>query len=214
MPVRLALVAVALAAGASAPGASAQAPMPEIVGTWEMTGAENVPVDDALVFARVTITDDRIEVRSVFLDADDGELTGRIEDGRYLVNDGQLVVRQRDGLTVLAVQREATLLTITDLETGVLLRLRQADPALALDRDLVGTWTGTLDGEPFTIRFRPDGTGASRRGDGAFRDGRYVVAGPYLFLDDGPIRYTFAGGERRRLVLEGDGQRTVLSPAD
>lgn len=188
--------------------------MPEIVGTWELVGAENVPVEEALVFARMTITDGRIVTRSVFLDPDDGELIGRVEDARYLVNDGQLVARRHDGVTVLAVERRATFLTVTDLETGVVLRLREADPALALDPDLVGTWAGTLDGEPFTIRFRADGTGESRRGDGRFRDGRYVVAGPYLFLDDGPIRYTFAGATQRQLVLEGDGERTVLSPAD
>ena len=69
MFVRLALLAVALAAGASA-----QAPMPEIVGTWELVGSENVPVDDALVFARMTITEDRIQTRSVFLVTGDGQL--------------------------------------------------------------------------------------------------------------------------------------------
>ena len=199
---------------ALATGASAQPPLPETVGTWELVAAEDVPVDDALVFARLTITDAEIEQRSVFLDGD-GELTGRVQRGRYRVNDGQLVVRGLDGVTVLAVERAATFLTVRDLETGVRLTYREADPAGAFDPDLVGRWSGTLGGRPFSIRFDADGTGTSRRGDDDARDGRYVVAGPYLFLDDGPIRYTLArdGGERR-LILEGGGQRTVLAPAE
>ena len=54
-----------------APAAAAQ-DAPDVVGTWELVDAENVPYDDLLVFARLTFTPDRLDAVYVFLDPDDG----------------------------------------------------------------------------------------------------------------------------------------------
>ena len=187
-------------------------PAPDVVGTWELVAAEAVPFEDELVFARMTFTGDRMEAVYVFLDPDDAELIGKFEDGRYVVSAGQLVVRQRGDVTVLDVTRDRTLLTVHDLETGVVLLLREADPALALDPDLVGAWAGTRGGRPFGVTFGPDGRAEVREGDGR-DDGAYVVAGPYVLLGDAPARYTFArdAAGRRQLVVEAGGERTVLT---
>ena len=187
----------------------------QIVGTWELAASENVPFEDALVFARVTITEDRIESLYVFLDPDDGELISQRERGRYRVNDGQLVVRERDGVTVIDASRDVGFLTLRDLETDVVLVLREAAPGSDRDRALVGAWAGTRDGAPFGVRFLPDGTAEVLRGDD--RDtGDYVVAGPYVLLGDEPARYSFASDAagRRQLVVEADGERSVLAWAD
>ncbi len=188
---------------------------PDVVGTWELVAAENVPVEDELVFARLAFTADRFDAVYVFLDPDDAELSGRFERGRYLSSAGQLVVREGRDVTVFDVERDATLLTVRDVETGVVLLLRAADPGLARDPDLVGEWAGARAGEPFGVRFDPDGRAEVREGD--HRDmGDYVVAGPYVLLGDDPARYTFARGAdgRRQLVVEADGERTVLSQVE
>ena len=210
MLARLAVFALTFAAAA----ASAQ-PAPDVVGTWELTASENVPYEDALVFARLTITPDRIRTVYVFLDPDDGELSARSENARYVVSAGQLVAREDGRVTVLDVVREGTVLRVHDLETDVVLTLREADPALALDPDLVGTWAGTRDGEFFAVRFEPDGRAEVTEGDDT-DDGRYLVAGPYLVLGDDPARYTFArdADGRRQLVVEADGERTVLARSE
>ncbi|WP_420455078.1 hypothetical protein [Rubrivirga sp.] len=185
---------------------------PDVVGTWELVAAENVPVEDELVFARLTFGTDRFDAVYVFLDPDDAELSGRFERGRYLSSAGQLVVREGGDVTVFDVARDATQLTVRDVETGVVLLLRAADPALARDPDLVGAWAGARGGRPWGVRFDPDGRAEVREGDD--RDtGDYVVAGPYVLLGDDPARYTFArdADGRRQLVVEADGERTVLS---
>lgn len=185
---------------------------PDVVGTWELVAAENVPYDDELVFARLTFTPDRLDAVYVFLDPDDAELIGRFQGGRYVASAGQLVLSDRGDVTVLDVARDRTLLTVADLETGVVLLLREADPALAQDPQLFGAWEGTRRGEPFGVRFGPDGRAEIRRGTDT-DDGAYVVAGPYVLLGDDPARYTFArdAAGRRQLVVEADGERTILS---
>lgn len=192
----------------------ALAQAPDVVGTWELVAAENVPYDDELVFARLTFTADRLDAVYVFLDPDDAELSGRFEQARVIPSAGQLVVRDGVRVTVFDVVREATLLTVRDIETGVVLVLRSADPAGALDPDLVGAWSGTRNGRPFAVRFGADGRAEVREGDDR-DEGDYVVAGPYVLLGDDPARYTFArdaAGERV-LVVEADGEETVLVPA-
>ncbi|WP_143537255.1 hypothetical protein [Rubrivirga sp. SAORIC476] len=194
-----------------APAAAAQ-DAPDVVGTWELVDAENVPYDDLLVFARLTFTPDRLDAVYVFLDPDDGELSGRFEDARVQASAGQLVVRDGAEVTVLDVTRDATLLRVLDLETGIVLNLRAADPEGALDPDLVGGWSGTRFGRPFGVRFGADGRAEVREGDDR-DEGTYVVAGPYVLLGDDPARYTFrrdASGQRQ-LVVEADGEESVLS---
>ena len=183
----------------------------DIVGTWELTGSTDVPIEDALVFARLTITPGEIDAVYVFLDPDDGELSGRFERGRYIVSNGQLVVRENNQTTVLEVERDGTMLEVRNLEAGSQLSFREADPRLLLDPGLFGAWSGTRDGAPFGVRFRPDGQAEVRDGDD-LDEGRYVVAGPYVMLGDDPARYTFARDAqgRSQLVVEADGERTVL----
>lgn len=210
-PFLLALALLATAAAAQIAPASAGPEALDVVGTWELVAAENVPYDDDLVFARLTFTEDRLDAVYVFLDPDDAELIGRFERARYVESAGQLVVSGRGNVTVFDVVREPTLLTVHDLETGVVLLLREADPAGALDPDLLGAWAGTRGGEPFAVRFGPDGRAEVREGDDR-DDGDYVVAGPYVLLGDDPARYTFTRDAegRRQLVIEADDERTIL----
>jgi len=210
LPFLLALWATSAAGQVLPPPVEPEAP--DVVGTWELVAAENVPYDDNLVFARLTFTPDELDAVYVFLDPDDAELIGRFQGGRYVASAGQLVLRDRGDVTVLEVARDRTLLTVADLETGIVLLLREADPALALDPDLLGAWEGVRDGEPFAVRFGPGGRADIRRGDDR-DDGEYVVAGPYVLLGDDPARYTFARDDagRRQLVVEADGERTILS---
>ncbi|MEM0960971.1 MAG: hypothetical protein AAGK21_00355 [Bacteroidota bacterium] len=206
---RFAVLFVLLSSAATAQTA------PNVIGTWELVASENVPVEDALVFARLTITDDRIETVYVFLDPDDGELAARFEDGRYLVSDGQLVVRSNNRVAILDATREGTFLRVHEVESGSTLTLREADPAGALDPDLLGTWAGTRGDVPFEVTFRADGTAEVLDGDD--RDtGRYVVAGAYLILGDDPARYTLRrdAEDRRQLVVEADREQTVLQRRD
>ena len=208
--------ALALAAGASAQTGPAGGPAQTgPVGTWELEAVEASPVRDALVFARLAITEDRIRGLYVFLDPDDGELKATRTRARYFVSDGQLIVRENGGVTVWDVVQIATGLRIQDLETGTVLRMRRADPGSAIDPALVGTWTGTRDGRPFALRL--DGDGAAERIDDGDRDsGEWAAAGAYLVLGDDPARYTFVRGadDRLQLVVEADGERTVLQRAD
>ena len=208
VPLRLAVLVLAIAA---ASGARAQ----DVAGVWELEAVEASPVDDALVFARLTITADQIRGLYVFLDADDGELSGRRTRARYLTSDGQLVVRENNGVTVWDVDATATGLRVHDLETGTILRMRRADHGSAVDPLLVGTWTGTRDGQPFALRLDADGTAERRLGDDRDR-GTWAAAGAYLVLGDDPARYGFrrdADG-RLQLVVEADGERTVLQSGD
>ena len=191
----------------------ALAQTPDVVGTWELVAAENVPHDDNLVFARMTFTEDHLDAVFVFLDPDDAELSGRFERARVFASAGQLVVRDGSQVTVFDVVREETLMTIRDIETGVVLLMRAADPAGALDPDLIGRWSGTRDGQPFAVRFRADGRAEVQEGDDR-DEGSYVVAGPYVLLGDDPARYTFsrdAAGERL-LIVEADGEESILTP--
>ena len=207
MPLRLLCALLALAASASA--------QTGLAGTWELEAVEASPVEDALVFARLAVTDDRIDGLYVFLDPDDGELSARRTRARYRISDGQLIVRENNGVTVWDVVQIATGLRIQDLETGTVLRMRRADPGSATDPSLVGTWTGTRDGRPFALRLGADG--AAERIDGDDRDsGEWASAGAYLVLGDDPARYTFSrdADDRLQLVVEADGERTVLQRAD
>ncbi|MGB3543356.1 hypothetical protein [Rubrivirga sp.] len=183
----------------------------DVAGTWELTGSANVPIEDALVFARLTITDDEIDAVYVFLDPDDGELSGRFERGRYVVSDGQLVVRENNQTSILEAERDGTFLEVRNPRSGSVLSFREVDPRLVLDPGLFGSWSGVRDGEPFAVRFRPDSRAEVREGDD-LDEGDYLVAGPYLLLGDDPARYTFARSEDNvlRLVVEADGERTVL----
>lgn len=192
----------------------ALAQTPDVTGTWELVVAENLPHDDNLVFARMTFTEDRLDAVFVFLDPDDAELSGRFERARVFASAGQLVVRDGSQVTVFDVVREETLLTIRDIETGVVLLMRAADPAGALDPDLIGAWSGTRDGQPFAVRFRADGRAEVQEGDDR-DEGAYVVAGPYVLLGDDPARYTFArdASGQRLLIVEADGEESILVPA-
>ncbi|MEM1116075.1 MAG: hypothetical protein AAGJ11_06180, partial [Bacteroidota bacterium] len=190
---------------------------PDVVGTWELTAAENVPYDDDLVFARMTFTADAVRSTFVFLDPDDGELIGRIHDDDYLVSGGQLIVRDAASTTVLDVQRDRDELAVRDLETGVRFRLRAVDPAMLLDPDVLGTWQGERGGRLLTLRFRPDGIVEVIQGDDPEPDTEtYTVAGPYLLLGNDPARYTFTRDAEgtRRLVVDADGEETTFSPVD
>ena len=214
-PVLRALALAALVAGP----ALAQ----DVEGTWELTAAENVPYEDDLVFARLTFADGDLRRTFVLLDPDDGELIGQIEDARYLRSDGQLVVRDGRDVTVLDVVRDGDRLTVRDLETGVVLRLRAADPGGALDAALLGAWRAAPGaaggrGGGLALRFLADGSVEVESGSDRDTE-RYVVAGPYLLVGDEPVRYGFArdAAGRRQLRLEGEGGATVLdreSPDD
>ena len=195
--------------------ASAASAQPGLLGTWELEGVEASPVEDELVFARLTVSDDRIDGLYVFLDPDDGELSGRRTRARYLVSDGQLIVRENNGVTVWDVIQIATGLRIHDLETGTILRFRRADPLFAIDPSLVGSWSGTREGKPFALRLDADGT-AERTDDGDRDTGEWAAAGAYLILGDDPARYTFVrdAADRLQLVVEADGERTVLTRTD
>lgn len=201
------VLSVLLAASASAQ------PALDVVGVWEMVDAEGVPYEDALVFARLTFTADALRTTSVFLDPDDGELIGQVEEARYVVSDGQLVVRDGAGTTVLAVEREGDRLSVLDLETGVLLRLAAADPAAGSDPALVGAWRAERDGRVAVLRFTPGGAVAVQEGGEAPDDETYTVAGPYLLIGDEPVRYAVEDGGRR-LVLRSDSGTTEYSPFD
>ena len=185
----------------------------DVEGTWELTAAENLPYEDSLVFARLAFADGDLRRTFVFLDPDDGELIGLIEDARYLRSNGQLVVRDGRDVTVLDVSRDGDRMTVRDLETGVVLRLQAADPEGALDPALLGAWRAAPDGRGggLALRFFPDGAVDVAVGDDQDRE-RYVAAGPYLLVGDEPVRYGFArdGAGRRQLWLEGEGGRTVL----
>ncbi len=198
-PPLLALAAALLATPAVSQG---------MIGTWELTAAENVPYESELVFARMTFTVDELRSVFVFLDPDDAELEGRLHRDRYIVSDGQLIVRDAQSTTVLDVGREGTELTVRDVISGVVFRLREADPALALDPDLVGAWHGRYFKEETTLTFSSEGEVELVEADGDVDTDAYVVAGPYLLIDEHAFRYSFArDGDARRLILENLGER-------
>ncbi len=182
-----------------------------MVGVWELVAARDVPADDALVFARLAISASDVEALYVYLDPDDGELSGRFDDGRYVVSNGQLVIRDGRSTTVWDAVRDGNFLTVRDLETGVTLLLREADPASVRDPALLGAWEGIRDGTSFAVEFRPDGTAVVRRGNDV-DTGDYTVAGAYVLLGDEPARYTFRRGTdgARQLVVEADREASVL----
>ena len=171
----------------------------DVAGTWELTAAENLPYEEDLVFARLTFDRGDLYRTFVLLDPDDSELIGQIAEDRYLVSDGQLIVRNGRDVTVWDVTRDAAELTVHDLETDVVLRLRVADAAGALDPALFGEWRA--EGGVGRLRFYPDGTVEV---DGERED--YVVAGAYLLFGDEPVRYTVGGAVdgAPRLVLSGE----------
>lgn len=192
----------------------------DVEGTWEMTAVENLPYEDDLVFARMTFADGDLFRTSVFLDPDDGELIGQISTERYLLSDGQVVVRGGRDVTVLDVVRTPGEMTVRDLETGVLLRLRAADPGGALDPALFGRWrsvpggAGDVEGAAasLALEFFPDGTVSVQNDDGDLDRADYVVAGPYVLIGDEPSRYRFVRADSdRRLVLSGEGGETTFS---
>ena len=206
-PALLALLAVPLAASSASQG---------IEGTWELTASENVPYESELVFGRMTFTADELRSVFVFLDPDDAELEGRFERGRYVVSDDQLVVRDGEGTTVLDVARDGTELTVRDVMNGIVFRLREADPALALDPALVGAWRGQYGTEETTLTFSSAGEVEQVEADGDATTDPYVVAGPYLLIGRAAFRYSFdRDGDARRLFLENLGERrgfTRVSP--
>ena len=200
--VRLALLAVLVSGAAAA--------QPDVVGTWELEAAETLPDDGTLVFVRLTVTDQEIETLTVTL-WPNGDLTGDRVTSRYLASDGQLVVRRLASVALWDVARDRDRLVIRDAEAGLVLRLRRADPAAAVDPALVGSWVGERGGRPFALRLQPDGTaevGDPQRPDA----GRWAAAGAYLVLGDDPARYTLARGAdgARQLVVEADGERTTF----
>lgn len=180
-----------------------------VVGTWELTRADDVPGDDILVFARMTFTDSRLRTTTVYLDPDDGELSANISDDSYLVSAGQLIVRAPGSTTVLDAGRTLDGLVVRDIETGVSLTMRPADPADALDPALVGSWAGDGGDHTWTFRFDPDGTSYVRRDD-QDRDSLepYTVAGAYLLIDRDAYRFTFAGS---RLILTRENETIDLA---
>ena len=179
-----------------------------IVGTWEMTGVENVPVSETLVFARMTFTGDRLITTAVYLDEDDGELSARITDDGYVESAGQLVVRAPGSVTVLEVGRTLDGLVVRDLRTEVSLTLRSVDPDAALDPALVGLWAGAGGGHTWQFRFEPDGRSFVRRDADDETEEPYTVAGAYLLVDRDAYRYTFAGG---RLILSREDETLDLA---
>ena len=201
-------------AGLLAAPAAAQVAEADLAGTWELTAVENLPYEDDLVFARMTFADGDLTRTFVLLDPDDGELIGQVEADRYLVSDGQVIVRGGRDVTVWDVARTPGGLVVRDLETDVVFRLRAADPAAARDPDLLGAWRsagGEGGAAGLGLRFFVDGTVEVQNGDDRDRVG-YVVAGPYLLIGDEPSRYSFAReGTARRLVLAGEGGETRFS---
>ena len=195
----LALVLTASAAAGQVPAG------PDIEGTWELTASENVPYESELVFGRMTFTVDEVRSVFVFLDPDDAELDGRVHRDRYIVSDGQLVVRDLQSTTVLDVERDGAELTVRDVQTGVVFRMRAADPALALDPDLVGAWEGVLGTEEATLTFSPDGDVEVAEADGDRETKAYVVAGPYLLIGDDAFRYSFGRGDQGKRLILGSG---------
>ncbi len=203
LPLVLASLLAAPAGGQDAPASAA-----DVEGVWEMVEAAGVPYRDSLVFARLTITPDEVQTVTVFRDPDDGELIGQVERARYVVSDGQLVVRDGRSTTVLAARREADRLEVLDLETGVLLRLRAADSGDALDPALVGAWHGRRDGRPVVLRFGPDGSVSVQEEGGEPDTDAYVVAGPFLLFGGGPF-----GDEPVRYAVEAGGRLVLTSGA-
>ncbi len=185
-------------------------------GTWELASAEDTPGDDILVFTRMTFDGARLKTTSIYLDADDAELSARVSDDAYAQANGQLLVRANGSTTVLDVSRGidavgAEELVVRDILSGVTLRLRPADAADALDPRLVGTWAGQGEGHGWTFRFEPDGTSYVRRDDqGSDHLEPYTVAGPYLLVDEDTYLFTFSAD---RLILSRDGLTTDLSRA-
>ncbi len=186
------------------------------LGTWELAAAEDTPGDDILVFTRMTFDGTRLKTTSIYLDADDAELSARVSDDAYAQANGQLLVRANGSTTVLDVSREidavgADRLVVRDILSGVTLRLQPADLADALDPRLVGTWAGQGEGHAWTFRFEPDGMSYVRRDDqGRDHLEPYTVAGPYLLVDEDAYLFTFSS---EQLILSRDGQTTTLSRA-
>ena len=183
-----------------------------VEGTWEMTEADAVPNDDLLVFSRMTFTGDRLRVTSVYLDPDDGGLTARNTNDRYIESAGQIVVRALGSAAVLDVGRTLDGLVVRDLETGVTLRLREADPDGAFDPALVGSWAGASESHQWTFRFDADGKAAATRdGERHDRDEDYLVAGAYLLIDEDAYHFFVT---RDRLMLARDGETIDLTRAE
>lgn len=179
-----------------------------IVGTWEMTGVENAPTSETLVFARMTFTGDRLITTAVYLDEDDGELSARITDDGYVESAGQLVVRAPGSVTVLDVGRTLDGLAVRDLRNEVSLTMRAADPSGALDPALVGLWAGSGGGHTWQFRFEPDGRSFVRRDADDETEEPYTVAGPYLLVDRDAYRFTFSDG---RLILDREDETLNLA---
>ena len=206
------LLLVALTSAALAAAASSQDLAAEVEGTWELTAAENVPYESELVFGRMTFDGGVLRSVFVFLDPDDAELEGRIHRDRYRVSDGQLLVRDAQSTTVLDVVREGTELTVRDLQSAVAFRMRESNPDLAFDPDLVGAWHGQFGKEMTTLTFSPNGEVVLLEADGDEDTDAYVVAGPYLLIDEAAFRYSFTrDGDDRHLVLENLGDRRTFS---
>lgn len=180
-----------------------------VIGTWEMVSADDVPNDDLLVFSRMTFTGDRLHTTAVYLDADDGELTARNTDDRYIESAGQLIVQAPGSATVLDVGRTPEGLTVRDVMTGVTLRMRASDLAAALDPALVGSWAGDSADHAWTFRFEPDGRSFVRR-SGQSRDHvePYTVAGAYLLIDEDAYHFTVSGD---RLTLDRENETITLT---
>lgn len=203
--VSLAAVLLATAAasqGGTRPGAAGLG----IVGTWELTAAANVPYESELVFGRIAFTPDEMRSVFVFRDPDDAELEGRVYTDRYIVSDGQLIVRDGPSTTLLDVLRDGPELTVRDVQTGVLFQMREADPARALDPALVGAWRGQLGKEVTTLTFSPSGEVRLEEADGDTDERAYTVGGPYLLLGERPFLYTVAD-DGQRLILENLGEQ-------
>lgn len=186
------------------------------IGTWELAAAEDTPGDDILVFTRMIFDGTRLKTTSIYLDADDAELSARVSNDAYAQANGQLLVRANGSTTVLDVSRGldavgADELVVRDVLSGVTLRLRPADAADALDPRLFGTWAGQGEGHGWTFRFEPDGMSYVRRDDqGRDHLEPYTVAGPYLLVDEDTYLFSFSGD---RLILSRDGLTTDLTRA-
>ena len=208
LPVRAARLAALVLLAALAERPAAQDVL-GIVGTWEATATENTPGTEKVVFTRMTFTGDRLVTTAVFLDPDDGELSARITDDGYVVSDGQLVVRATGSTTVLDAARDPAGLTVRDTRSGVVVTLRAADPADALDPALVGVWEGGGGGHRWRFDFRADGRATVRRDADDPTEEPYTVAGPYLLVDRDAYRFTFVGG---RLMLDREDESLDLLP--
>ncbi len=187
-----------------------------VEGLWELDAVSELPrASQELVFARLTFADDRLTTTTVYLDPDDGRLYGLSRRDRYLVADGQVLVREDQRVRLLDIEPttdDDSRMTVRDIQDGIEMRLRRVDASVVHDPGLYGTWSVAPPDhrEAITITFTPDGRAVGTSGGDAF-DVEYVVAGAYVITDNrDTFRYTLSG---THLVMERGDELILLSRA-